>query len=59
VVLGTTFHVLAPGDCLRYGPPADVTFCNRGLARCRYVIALLRVAEKHGSRQIGNPGVLR
>jgi transcriptional regulator with XRE-family HTH domain len=58
VVLGTTAYVLAPGDCLRYGPPISVTFRNQGVARCRYVIAVLRVAEKHASRSIGNPGVL-
>ncbi len=59
VVLGTTAYVLAAGDCLRYGPPISVTFRNQGVARCRYVIAVLRVAEKHASRSIGNPGVPR
>jgi transcriptional regulator with XRE-family HTH domain len=58
VDLGATSHVLAPGDCLRYGPPRDVTFRNPGAARCRYVIAVLRVAEYREPRRIGNPGGL-
>ena len=37
-----TTHALTPGDCLRFGPPGDVTYRNPGAARCRYVIALLR-----------------
>jgi transcriptional regulator with XRE-family HTH domain len=45
VVLGGISHMLEAGDCLRFGPPTDVTFRNPGAARCRYVIALLRVAE--------------
>ena len=56
IVLGSTSHVLAPGDCLRFGPPKDVTFHNPGAARCRYVVAVLRVAEHAGLRRIGNPG---
>lgn len=43
MVVGSTVYQLAPGDCLRYGPPKDVTFRNSGDAGCCYVIALLRV----------------
>ena len=53
IVLGDTAHVLGPGDCLRYGPPKDVTFRNHGAARCRYVIAVLRVSESPGPRRAG------
>jgi transcriptional regulator with XRE-family HTH domain len=42
ITQGDTTHMLAPGDCLRFGPPRDVTYRNPGAARCRYVIALLR-----------------
>jgi transcriptional regulator with XRE-family HTH domain len=45
IVLGDTAHRLGTGDCLRYGPPKDVIFRNESAARCRYVIAVLRVAE--------------
>lgn len=54
IVLGGTVHALRTGDCLRYGPPKDVTFRNDSAARCRYVIALLRVSESHG-QQRGRP----
>jgi transcriptional regulator with XRE-family HTH domain len=54
IVLGSAVHALGPGDCLRFGPPADVTFRNSGAARCRYVIALLRVAEHPSWRRTGN-----
>jgi transcriptional regulator with XRE-family HTH domain len=53
IVLGATTHALAAGDCLRFGPPKGVTFRNPGAARCRYVIALLRVADYSGPRLIG------
>jgi transcriptional regulator with XRE-family HTH domain len=42
---GETVYRLADGDCLRWGPPADTVFRNEGAARCRYVVAVLRVAE--------------
>jgi len=45
---GGTTHALTQGDCLRFGPPTDVTFRNPGAARCRYVVAVLRVAESPG-----------
>jgi transcriptional regulator with XRE-family HTH domain len=38
---GATFE-LGAGDCLRFGPPRDVTFENAGSARCRYIVAVLR-----------------
>jgi transcriptional regulator with XRE-family HTH domain len=53
IVLGDTAHVLGPGDCLRYGPPKDVTFRNHGAGRCRYVIAVLRVSETSGPMRAG------
>jgi transcriptional regulator with XRE-family HTH domain len=39
---GDQKYVLAAGDCLRLGPPADCTFSNRGRGSCRYVVAVLR-----------------
>jgi transcriptional regulator with XRE-family HTH domain len=51
IVLGGTIHALAQGDCLRFGPPRDVTFRNPGAARCRYVIAVLRAGESPGARR--------
>jgi transcriptional regulator with XRE-family HTH domain len=33
---------LGPGDCLAFGPPADVTIANEAAAPCRYVVALTR-----------------
>jgi transcriptional regulator with XRE-family HTH domain len=54
IVLGTTSHLLEAGDCLRFGPPKEVTFRNPGAARCRYVIALLRVTEYPGLRRADN-----
>ena len=53
IVQGGTVHALGAGDCLRFGPPRDVTFRNPGAARCRYIIAVLRVAEGAGSRRAG------
>ena len=37
-----TPHELAAGDCLGFGPPADVTFANATTAPCSYVVALAR-----------------
>ena len=45
-----TVYRLAEGDCLRWGPPADTVFRNEGVARCRYVVAVLRVAESQTPR---------
>lgn len=56
IVLGATSHALAAGDCLRFGPPKDVTFRNSGAARCRYVVALLRMTDFPGPRWIGSGG---
>ena len=33
---------MGPGDCLRWGPPQDVTFENSGSAACRYIVTVLR-----------------
>jgi transcriptional regulator with XRE-family HTH domain len=35
-------HELEPGDCLGFGPPAEVTFMNETAAPCVYVVALAR-----------------
>ncbi len=35
-------HILAAGDCLGFGPPADVTISNDSNAPARYVVALAR-----------------
>lgn len=35
-------NVLAPGDCLPFGPPADVTFANETELPCLYVVVLAR-----------------
>lgn len=39
---GTARHELAAGDCLAFGPPADVTFANESAAPCTYTISLMR-----------------
>jgi transcriptional regulator with XRE-family HTH domain len=45
ITLGTTTHALGAGDCLRFGPPSDVTFHNPGAGRCRYIVAVLRADQ--------------
>ena len=35
-------YVLGTGDCLGFGPPAEVTFANETAASCTYVVALAR-----------------
>ena len=35
-------HELRAGDCLGFGPPAEVTFANESAAPCTYVVALAR-----------------
>jgi quercetin dioxygenase-like cupin family protein len=42
ITVGATEHTLEAGDCLWFGPPTDVTFHNPAVARCRYVVAVLR-----------------
>jgi transcriptional regulator with XRE-family HTH domain len=37
-----TRHVLSPGDCLGFGPPAETTFANETNSPCTYVVALAR-----------------
>lgn len=39
---GGTRHTLAAGDCLAFGPPADVSFINETAAPVRYVVVLAR-----------------
>ena len=47
IVEGAAVHALGAGDCLRWGPPKDVTFRNSGAGRCRYIVAVLRSPESH------------
>ena len=35
-------HELSAGDCLGFGPPAEVTFANESNAPCTYVVVLVR-----------------
>jgi transcriptional regulator with XRE-family HTH domain len=35
-------HRLAPGDCLAFGPPAEVTLANDSATPCTYLVALAR-----------------
>src|SRR4051794_39144209 len=42
IIEGGERHQLATGDCLGFGPPADVTFANETAATCIYVVALAR-----------------
>lgn len=39
---GVTRHELGAGDCLAFGPPADVTFANEGEVDCTYYVFLMR-----------------
>ena len=39
---GEATHELGAGDCLRFGPPQDVTFANISPQSCRYIVAVLR-----------------
>jgi transcriptional regulator with XRE-family HTH domain len=52
----SALHVLAAGDCLRFGRPRDVTFRNSGAARCHYVVAVLRVTENPVTRRTAPAG---
>jgi transcriptional regulator with XRE-family HTH domain len=54
IVLGGTIHTLSAGDCLRFGPPGDVTYRNLGVARCRYLVAVLRGAGNSGPAWAGS-----
>ena len=42
IIEGGELHQLAVGDCLGFGPPAEVTFANETAATCVYVVALAR-----------------
>lgn len=42
LIEGGVRHDLRPGDCLGFGPPADVVFANEGAVPCTYVVALAR-----------------
>lgn len=39
---GLARHDLSAGDCLAFGPPADVTFANEGEVDCIYYVFLMR-----------------
>jgi transcriptional regulator with XRE-family HTH domain len=39
---GGAEHRLAAGDCLEFGPPAEVMYANPGEAPCRYVVVIGR-----------------
>ena len=39
---GARRHVLEAGDCLAFGPPADVTFANESARACTYLVVLAR-----------------
>jgi transcriptional regulator with XRE-family HTH domain len=45
IVQGEAIYEMEEGDCLRFGPPAQVVFRNPGRQLCRYVVATLR---RHG-----------
>jgi transcriptional regulator with XRE-family HTH domain len=42
IIEAGTRYVLATGDCLGFGPPAETTFANETNAPCTYVVALAR-----------------
>lgn len=42
VTEGGERHELRNGDCLGFGPPAEVTFANETTSPCTYVVALAR-----------------
>ncbi len=42
IVEGGVTHRLESGDCLGFGPPAEVTFAAEDDAACTYVVALAR-----------------
>jgi len=42
IIEGGERYALATGDCLGFGPPAEVTFANETSASCIYVVALAR-----------------
>lgn len=50
--LGGTAYELGAGDCLRFGPPRELTFANAGTITCRYVIAIVR-ASASGAGETG------
>lgn len=50
--LGGAVYELGAGDCLRFGPPRELTFANAGTVTCRYVIAIVR-ASASGAGEAG------
>jgi len=51
IVQGGVAHELAPGDCLRFGPPQDTVFRNPGAVPCCYLVAVLRAADSPGAHR--------
>jgi transcriptional regulator with XRE-family HTH domain len=43
IIEGGARQVLGVGDCLGFGPPAEVIFANETAAPCRYLVVLARV----------------
>ncbi len=39
---GAQRHLLAPGDCLAFGPPSEVVFANPTALPCSYLVVLAR-----------------
>jgi transcriptional regulator with XRE-family HTH domain len=42
IIEGGVRYALGTGDCLGFGPPAEVTFANETAATCTYIVALAR-----------------
>jgi transcriptional regulator with XRE-family HTH domain len=42
IIEGGERYALGTGDCLGFGPPAEVTFANETAATCTYIVALAR-----------------
>ncbi len=42
IVEGGERHVLGVGDCLGFGPPAEVTLANETDTSCTYLVVLAR-----------------
>jgi transcriptional regulator with XRE-family HTH domain len=45
---GDVTFELEAGDCLRFGPPREITLQNPGREPCRYVVAVLRMIGAAG-----------
>lgn len=54
IVHGDDRHALGPGDCMRFGPPQRTSFRNEGSHPCRYVVAVLRTADRPAAPRAGS-----